>query len=349
MRASTRVGIGLGLLALGGLGVWFALGWRRPLPPSPLAAVPERAVAVGSVRLRGLRAAPVWQALMGEGGDRGARDVERTCGFDPLALVDDATVFVTGNEDVGLEHVGFVARGAEVQSAKLLDCVKRVVAEDGGGVREVRIEGERALASARGSGRAAFVGRDGVAGGAESSVAGVIRVLRGDEPSAASDPVLKALWERVGGGSRELSVVARVPASWRRALTARLADRGELAPLLRVVALGASARIAMDATLGAVLRAESPTVARALIDAGGRARDAALALPLVRLTPQGRALAAIRFAAEGSDAVASVDLDAAQLRAAASLVRDALAPDTPAPTGAGPAPPPDAVLRPSRP
>jgi hypothetical protein len=346
MRFSRRAWVGLAALGLAGLGAWLALAWRRPLPASPLEAVPGSAVAVASIRLRALRAAPAWRALVGEGGDAGAREVERLCGFDPLALVDDATVFVTGEEDVGLEHVGFVARGAELQSARLLACVERVVAEDGGGVRALRIEGERALASARGSGRAAFVRSDGVAGGTEPSVAGVIRALRGDEPSAASDPVLRALWARVGGGARELSFVARVPASWRRVLAARLAARTELAPVLRVVALGFSARMATDTTLGAVLRAESPADARALVDAGTRGRDGLLALPLVRLTPHGRALAALRLEADGADATASVDLDAAQLRAVVSWVRGALTPDAPA-TPSVPAP--DAVLRPMPP
>jgi hypothetical protein len=350
MRPSRPAWFGLGLLAVAGLGAWLALGWRRPLPASPLEAVPGTAVAVASVRLRALRAAPAWRALVGEDGDAGAREIERLCGFDPLSLVEDTTVFVTGAEDVGLEHVGFVARGPEVQSARLVECVRRAVSEDGGGMRELRIEGERAIASARGSGRAAFVRSDGVAGGTESSVAGVIRALRGDEPSAASDPMLRALWTRIGGGSRELSFVAHVPASWRRVLAARLADRTELAPLLRVAALGLSARVATDATLGAVLRAASPADAQALVEAGTRARDAVLAMPLVRLTPHGRALGALRLEAEGPDAIAGVDLDAAQLRAVAGLVREALLPTPPgaAPSSA-PSPAPDAVIRPTRP
>lgn len=337
--------IGIALVALAGIAVSLVYGGKRPLPAAPLASAPRTAVAVVSVRLSALRAAPAWRTIVGDDADQGMRDAERTCGFDPLSLVSDATAFVTGEEDVGLEHVGFVARGAELQSERLLDCVRKVVEDGGGGVREVRIEGERAMASARGGGRAAFVRSDGLAGGTEPTVAAVIRTLRGDEPSAATDPVLSELWARVATGEREITLVARVPQAWRRVLVERLAEQPLLTPLTRVVALALSARVATGVTLGLVLRTGSTEDARLLVRAATQAREQALAVPLLRFTPTGRALTQLSLEADGVDAVAGVDLSAEQARALVGLAREAIAP---APRRTRPAPTPDAVVRPGQ-
>lgn len=344
-RRRTYLSLGVALVALAGVAAWLAFGRNRALPAAPLESVPRTAVAVVSVRVGALRAAPAWRAIVGDDADGGMRNAERICGFDPLALVSDATAFVTGEEDVGLEHVGFVARGSELQSERLLRCVRSVVEGEGGGVREVRIEGARALASARGGGRAAFVRSDGIAGGAEATVAAVIRTLRGEEPSAATDPLLRDLWARVATGEREVTLVARVPEPWRRVLVARLAGQPALAPLSRVVALALSARVATDVTLGLVLRTASAADARLVVDAANAARAHALAIPLLRFTPAGRALTGLRLEAQQLDAVASVDLSAEQARALVALGREAL---SPAPPPQRAAPTPDAVLRPGQ-
>lgn len=337
--------IGLALLALGALALWLVYGRVRALPEAPLECVPSSAVAVASIRLNALQSAPAWKAIVGDDADRGMRDAERICGFDPLSLVADATVFVTGDEDVGLEHVGFVARGAELQSEKLLGCLRSVVADDGGDVRDVRIEGTRAVASAHGGGRAAFVRSDGVAGGSESTVAAVIRTLRGDEPSAATDPVLSDLWAQVATGEREITLAARIPAAWRNVLVARLASQPALAPLARIVALALSARVATGVTLGLVLRTGSAEDARLVVHAAEQARGQALAVPLLRFTPAGRALTQLDLEAHGIDAIVGVDLSVEQARALVALVRESLG--GAAPRGTRPTPIPDDTLRPS--
>jgi hypothetical protein len=347
MRRPAYTSIGLALIALAGVAGWLVFGRARPLPDAPLESVPQGAVAVVSVRLRALRAAPAWRTIVGDDADRGMRAAERTCGFDPLSLVSDATAFVTGEEDVGLEHVGFVARGAELQSERLLRCVRSVVEGDGGGVREVRIEGERAIASEHGGGRAAFVRSDGLTGGSEPTVAAVIRTLRGDEPSAATDPLLRELWTRVATGERELTLVARVPEAWRRVLAARLAAQTELAPVTRIVALALSARVAVGVTLGLVLRSASAQDAQLVVRAATAARERALAVPLLRFTPAGRALTQLNLEAQGVDVVAGVDLGAEQARALVDLAREALAPTPPSPRSTPPTP--DAIMGPATP
>jgi len=289
-----------------------------------------------------LRAAPAWRTIVGDDADGELRDAEQKCGFDPLSLVSDATAFVTGEEDIGLEHVGFIARGGELQSERLIECVGKIV-DGAGGLRELRIEGARAIASEHGSGRAAFVRTDGIAGGSETTVAAVVRTLRGDEPSAASDPLLRDLWARIATGERELTMVARVPAAWRRVLVARLAAQTELAPLTRIVALALSARVASGVTLGLVLRTGSAADAQLVVSAATQLRDQLLAVPLMRFTPTGRALTALTVEASGVDAVAGADLSAEQARELLGVIRDSLGPvrrrDRPAAA-------PDAVMRP---
>jgi len=341
-RRPAYTAIGLALLALTALTLWLVFGRTRGLPDAPLEAVPANAVAVISVRMGALRAAPAWRTIVGADADGELRDAEQKCGFDPLSLVSDATAFITGEEDIGLEHVGFIARGGELQSERLIECVGKIV-DGAGGLRELRIEGARAVASEHGSGRAAFVRTDGIAGGSETTVAAVVRTLRGDEPSAASDPLLRDLWARIATGERELTMVARVPAAWRRVLVARLAAQTELAPLTRIVALALSARVATGVTLGLVLRTGSAADAQLVVSAATQLRDQLLAVPLMRFTPTGRALTALTVEASGVDAVAGADLSAEQARELVGVIRDALGPvrrrDRPAAA-------PDAVMRP---
>lgn len=344
-RPRSYAAIGVALLAAGALAAWLAYR-ARGLPVAPLESVPASAVAVVSVRLGALRAAPAWRTIAGQDEHGSVGEAERVCGFDPLSLVSDATAFVTGDEDVGLEHVGFVARGRELQSERLLGCVRHVLEDEGGSAREVRIEGTAAIASERGAARAAFVRSDGVVGGSEPTVAAVIRTLRGDEPSAARDPVLADLWARIATGEREITLVARVPDAWHRVLVARLAGQPALAPLTRVVALALSARVATGVTLALMLRTGSEADARLVVGAATEARDQLLSVPLARFTPAGRALAQLSMEVSAADVVLGVDLGAEQARALVGVIRDALSPPARRP---GATPIPDVIMRPGQP
>jgi len=352
-----------GLYALGAIGVaavvaLLVFGMPKRLSDEPLRTVPDDAVAVLSVRVHDVLHARFVRDLAGGAlDDAGMSRVREVCGFDPLDRVETATVFVSGDEDLGLDHVGFVARGPRLASEDLVRCVKRAVESDGGGMREVRIEGERAIASASGSSRAAFVGSDGVTGGSEPSVAAVLRTFHGDQRSADGDALLHELWQKLASGSRDAVLVAHVPSRWRAALVRRIGDDPRLALLTRVRAVGLSASVATGASVSVLLRTDGSDTARDLVETARALRRDALSNPLATLTPAGRALAGVRLEAEGADAVAAVDLDADEARALYTAVVRALTPepeeDAPheeqLPRAPEPEPQPDETLRPARP
>lgn len=332
----------LGLLAAA-LVAYVVWGMPRALPDAPLRVVPDDAVAIASVRVHDVLHSRFVRDLAGGALDDAGMDrVQRTCGFNPLERVAEATVFVTGDEADGLDRLGFVARGPRLASEELARCVRTAVRSDGGGVREVTIEGVRAIAPLHGTSRAAFVGADGVTGGSEESVAGVLRTFHGDQRSADGDPVLHDLWAQVATSSRDVVAVAHVPSRWRNAVRARLGDDPRLATLSRVRAIALGATLATEASVSVVLRTDDAPSAAALVSAARALRASALENPLATFTPAGRALAALQLDAEGHDAVLTIDLDADEARALGRAIAESFAePEPPA----SPAPTPDEVMR----
>lgn len=302
-----------------------ALAWGlsqlggRTRPTTALGAAPEGSAVIAQVDVPALRASPIYRALAGE--DAGLERISRACGFDPLDRVRSAFVFVVGDEGRPLEHVGFVARG-ELARGELVECVERVVEAEGGSLREVAIEGVPAVASAHGSSRAAFLGSDAVVGGDEHVVRALIRVDRGEAPGADRDAALARLWERVAA-RREVIAVAVVPPNWRDFL-GRLGEGVELGALedVRRIAVGARVRSGLGVTLA--LDAGDELHAAALVEEARTRIARLLEEPLLGISAAGSALRRIELRTEGGDAIATLDLDDAELASVVQLARTAL-------------------------
>lgn len=328
-------------LALGGAGLVSWLGGPS-LSDDPLELAPAGTTAVFRLDVPALMASPLWAAWVGEG-DAGYRRIVTECGFDPLADLRTADIYLVGTTRRPLDQVGFVVRGP-LRHEELIRCVERVTDEDGGGVHEVEIEGVRALASDHGASRAAFVGSDAIVGGDEDLVRDLLRRAHGEGDSLANDEVLAGLYQRVRA-RRELIAVARVPESWRRVLM-RAAPTPRWAPLgtLEAVAIGARIREGLGATV--VLELSEADDARDLRGAITEWLAATLERPLVRLSLIGAALSHVDVAVDRRELVLTAELDEDELGAVVAYFRGALdgvLHEDPAPTVAAP-PDPDPLI-----
>lgn len=337
-------------VVVAGMTWWLTL--PEPIPDQALRRVPEGSPAALWVKMEPLLESRLVRRLLERGGrDEGMRRIERDCGFDPLEMIDDAVVFVRSDQGEELGAIGFVARGTpDLDHRRLVECVGKAVQSEGGRVREIEIDGVPAIA-ARGGSRAAFVGRDGIAGGNDDTVRDVIRTLRGDDGSASDDASLRRLWDKVSGG-REAVLVTRLPTGWRRALVRLVgaAIEGSAEPLRGVRALGIGARVSNGLGIGIAAETRSPEDARALTSAVRDEIQRALREPAVSLTAIGSVLRRVRSAPEQSDAVFVVDLRDDLVEDAADLLEDLLEErderDPPAPRPDPPPPPePDEVIR----
>jgi len=290
------------------------------LNDEPLELAPAGTTAVFRVDVPALMASPLWTAWVGEG-DAGYRRIVTACGFDPLADLRTADVYLVGTSRRPLDQVGFVVRGP-LRHEELIRCVERITDEDGGGVHEVEIEGVRAIASDHGASRAAFVGSDAIVGGDEDLVRDLLRRAHGEGESLANDDVLSALYQRVRS-RRELIAVARVPESWRRVLLRAAPDPG-WAPLAttEAVALGARIRDGLGATV--VLELSEPGDARDLRGAIDEWLGATLDRPLVRMSLIGAALSHVEVAVDRREVLLTAELDEDELGAVVAYFRGAL-------------------------
>lgn len=306
---------------------WFVLGRELRLPSAPLANAPRDVSAVARVNVGAVVDSPLWQRfVVARGGARGLERITSTCGFNPLEQLEDVVVFITGTE-ASLDHVGFVGRGGFDREA-LAACVSEVVQEGGGTIERQDIEGVPAVRGGRGDTRAAFIGTRGVAWGTEETVRGVIRTVRGDEPSAAEHPVLARLWERVAPG-RDAVVVAEIPQRWREAAQRTVeaaSDEGALAlAQLRGVGLGVRLRSGFGA--GLLLEMADTTATLQLVGALEARLAQALDNPMMSLSAAGPALRAIEIEGDGRDVVVTVNLPEGRFEAILGLVDELVGDD----------------------
>lgn len=330
------------LIVLGVVGVAVAAAslaaWMRPerLPDDPLALAPEGTTAVLRADVPALLASPLWAAAVGEG-DEGYQRIVETCGFDPLADLSTADVYVIGTARRPLDQIGFVARG-RLRHQELVACLGTITESDGGGVHEVEIEGVRAIASDHGSSRAAFIGAEAVVGGDESLVRDLIRRVHGEGASLADDEVLGALYQRVRHRG-DLMAVARVPESWSAVIARSVASDPAWEPASTLSALGIGAQIRSGLGLTVVAQVADADAARDLRGALTESIASVLERPLVRLSVLGGALRRIEADTDGASLVITIDLDGEELAAAVAYGRDVLAAAVADPGSALPGPP----------
>lgn len=352
VRPSTRnLALLAGLVALVSLVSWLLVGQRHALSPAPLGRAPAGATAVAWVDIDAVLASPLWSRLVRDrGGDAGIREIERQCGFDPIAQLDDLVLFATGDEPQELERVGVIARGALDHEA-LADCVGKVVQAEGGEVRRIEIAGVPAVAG-RGSSRAAFIGTDGVVAGSEQIVREVVGVVHEGHASADDDATLARLWGRVAGG-RHIAVVGHLPAPWRAAIRGVLrdADRSSLSTLAGARAFGLGLRVTRGLGAGAAVEMGGAAPAREAVAALRAEIDRTLDDTLIALSPVAPALRRVDVEAQGSDVIVTVELSPSQVDELIDLgenlwERGEERAQRRAARPAGPDPEPDAVLRP---
>lgn len=342
------------VVILGG-GIAMSLVGEDDVPADPLAVAPADARVVARVDVDALLDSAIWRLAMDQEEATGARRIERVCGYDPLALVDDVVIFASGPDEDPFEYAGFVARGEVARGRsrreQLVRCVEAVLNERGGGVEPVEIEGETAIASAHGESHAAFLGADGVVGGDRESVSQAIRVHRGAASSARATGTLGALWAEVAAG-RDVVLAGELPERWLPTLrrAARGAE-GDLAVLATVRALAIGVGVRDGLTLSAALRTATAADAERLRDAIQARIDGALETPGAGFTVVGRVLRAIRMSVRGAElrlvAQASTDQLEGMLEMWRELRSSASEAEAPSDSAPEPEPEPDSDSEPA--
>jgi len=224
------------------------------VPVGALEVVPADASAIVRVDVRRLRASKLWRRLVHErGADRGLEQLRETCGFDPLKNAHDLVIFVRGDEDEPLAHVGFVLRG-RFDAARLSDCVGRALQQQGAELRRTSVAGLPAIAAGRGDSRFAFVGDRALLGGSLETVRAIAHVIASGAPNATSGD-LAASYRRVEE-STDLTLVAKTPSRWLNSLrrAAATASPGLEAALTDPPLLSLGARLREDLTFDLRLR-----------------------------------------------------------------------------------------------
>ncbi|NOY93899.1 MAG: hypothetical protein GXP55_22175 [Deltaproteobacteria bacterium] len=252
------------LLSLALIGAVVGLSYlgrvRNPGPAAPrvpvgaLEVVPVDATAILRVDVRRLRDSKIWRRLVHErGADRGLEQLRETCGFDPLKNAHDLVIFVRGDAEEPLAHVGFVLRG-RFDAARLSNCVGRALNQQGAELRRTEVAGLPAIAGGRGDSRFAFVGDRALLGGSLETVRAIARVIASGAPSAASGD-LAASYRRVEQGA-DLTLVAKTPARWLDSLrrAAARASPGLEAALTEPPLLSLGARLREDLSFDLRLR-----------------------------------------------------------------------------------------------
>lgn len=290
-----------------------------------------------------LRASPLWTNFV-TGDDEGLARVTAACGFDPIERVSTLALFVMPAERP-FDRLGFVAHG-DLPSDRLVNCIQEIVTEDGGGIRQVMIEGLTAIASEHGPNRAAFLDSGGIVAGEESVVEAAIRVDRGAAPSALSDEILASLWRMIERRA-DVLVVAHLPANFRQWF-GRLGQAIDVAGIDRATALGLGVALRNGIGLTLAIETSDAPSAEELAAALHTHIETLLAHPLLALSGVSNALSGVAIEAEGRDVVATLDLDREQVASVIDFARIAMRgrPDAGARRRPAQAPASDEQLRP---
>ncbi len=299
------------VLGLSGAAAFYFL---RPLTlrEDPLQNAPSGTSALLSVDVAAVWNSALWRTFVTErGGDARFRALQERCGIDPTEQVERLVAFVGGDTPRNLDAVTVIAQGP-FDHDRLGECMRDVVEEGGGTLREVELDGVPAVAGGRGDSRIAFLGTTGAVFGQEPAVRRVIATLQGERSDLRTEqPALAALWDHVAEGS-EVGFAANLPETWRAAIRRRMSreTRGIAAGLLtELSALGAGARVSRGLALGLVFEFETEERA---VDAGVRVeaeRAQLLDQPLLGLSAAGAALRLVRVEAADRRLTVAVDLD----------------------------------------
>lgn len=298
----------------------FGLSSFHPASTDALASAPAGSRAVVEIDFRALRSSQIWADLTRADSTLEIEQISELCGFNPLEPLDRIILFMARAEGANQDDVTLLARGANLPHLDLATCLQRAVAEDGGSLEQVTIEGQPAMASAHGPTRAAFVGNDGLAIGMEEMVRMAIRVSNGTMESARTDATYARLWDALKLGS-DIVGVGRIPDDLRQDLVARIPARLDLGPVDQVQAVGASANIHDGLRIAVIVAASSEEAANELVERWTEAVGRIRGFPLIGRTPVGPVLEQLEFRANGADIRADLELEAADLTRLASFAR----------------------------
>jgi len=199
----------LALLVIGVVGAYQF--WPRTWWNHPEQLLPPGSALVASIDVAALTGSPLWDALGSEAGERESNRLQEACGVDPLTMVREVVVAVTG-DSASLEHVVVFAR-AELPLETVRRCMQEILAGEGRGVRDFEVGHLTGLAGERGDSRLVWLGGGWILFGSQAAVEPIAAAVAArPEPAGPwADAPTEADSTLAGGDVR---VRGHVPESW---------------------------------------------------------------------------------------------------------------------------------------
>jgi hypothetical protein len=175
-------------------------------------------------------------------GEQQLGEIETICGWEPLAALSEATVWVRGPEDQPFQSFGLMLRGRAANAATLAECHRLLVESRGGSI--VRVEGPAGplLASRDRQSAIAVLDEWTIVTGSIRTVADAMAVRDGTAPALIERTRIASLWPRANSGA-SVAAVLDPPEHWKSALerVAKFGEQGSVIQGLQGIALSVPA------------------------------------------------------------------------------------------------------------
>jgi hypothetical protein len=180
--------------------------------------------------------------------DDALSEIETICGFDPLASLSDATLWVRGPDEEPFQAIGLMLRGRSADGEALAACHRLLVERRGGSV--LRLDGPSGPLISSRDGRSAISLLDErtIVTGSVRTVTEMMEVRRGTAPSLLERPTMARLWPTLSAGAA-IAAIVEPPEHWKSPLAEAARFGGNASPLDGAQAIALSLKSGNDDAL----------------------------------------------------------------------------------------------------
>jgi hypothetical protein len=211
-----------------------------------LEALPSTAQALLRIDARALERTKAARALLHAFIDAQAlSEIETVCGFDPLASLSDATLWVRGPAEEPFQSIGLMLRGRGADGVALAECHRLLVERRGGSVLRLDSPSGPLISSRDGQSAIALLDERTIVTGSVKTVTEMMEVWRGKAPSLRDHATMARLWPTLSIGAA-IAALVEPPDHWKSALAGALRFGGEASPLDEARAIACSVESGSD-------------------------------------------------------------------------------------------------------
>ena len=180
--------------------------------------------------------------------DDALSEIETACGFDPLASLSDATVWVRGPDEEPFQAIGLMLRGRSADGEALAACHRLLVERRGGSVLRLDSPAGPLISSRDGQSAIALLDERTIVTGSVRTVTEIMEVRRGTASSLLERATIARLWPRLSIGAA-IAAIVEPPAHWKSALAGAARFGSDASPLDDAQAIAFSVKSGSDDTL----------------------------------------------------------------------------------------------------